>query len=174
MLKVFACLSFACTTQHMRSKLDPRSRKCIFLGYKIGTKGYILFDLKTREIFVSRHVIFHEQVFPFMPSLIHLTLSPAHQQHCAIFPLFLHLTLLTSLPYHHLTHHNMIYLLFTHLKNLFSLSQGTQPKLENFPLTCRIIILISLPLLHLNHLLTKVNCQFNIPYLLFYHITLFP
>ena len=35
------------------------------MGYKIGTKGYILFDLTTRSIFISRHAIFHEEIFPY-------------------------------------------------------------------------------------------------------------
>ncbi|MDO8005633.1 reverse transcriptase domain-containing protein, partial [Candidatus Phytoplasma australasiaticum] len=32
---------------------------------KIKIKGYILFDLKTKETFISRNVIFYEDVFPF-------------------------------------------------------------------------------------------------------------
>lgn len=36
-----------------------------FLGYKFGTKGYVVFDLHTRNIFISRNVIFHEHIFPY-------------------------------------------------------------------------------------------------------------
>ncbi|XP_019460152.1 PREDICTED: uncharacterized protein LOC109359913 [Lupinus angustifolius] len=46
-------------------KLDPRARKCIFLDHKTGTKGYLLFDLHNREIFLSRNVVFYEKLFPY-------------------------------------------------------------------------------------------------------------
>lgn len=36
-----------------------------FMGYPPGMKGYKLFDINNKEIFVSRDVIFHESVFPF-------------------------------------------------------------------------------------------------------------
>lgn len=40
-LKVFGCEAFA---HQSEGKLDPRSKKCIFLGYQEGTKGYRLWD----------------------------------------------------------------------------------------------------------------------------------
>ena len=43
-----------------RSKLDPKSRKCIFLGYADGVKGYRLWDPTARKVIVSRDVIFAE------------------------------------------------------------------------------------------------------------------
>ena len=73
-LKVFGCLAYACTEFVGRTKLDPRSRRCVYLGYKHGTKGDSLFDLTTREIFLSRDVVFFIS-FPQNPNRNHF-LSP--------------------------------------------------------------------------------------------------
>ncbi|PNX75766.1 peptide transporter PTR2, partial [Trifolium pratense] len=36
--------------------------------FRLGYKGYVLYDLSTREIFISRHVTFHEHVLPYPSS----------------------------------------------------------------------------------------------------------
>jgi len=68
-LKVFYCLAYARTANTGRTKLDSRSLKCVFLGYKSRTKGYVLYDLHFKYIFVTRNVIFHENIFPYSFSL---------------------------------------------------------------------------------------------------------
>lgn len=56
-LKIFGCPAYAHVSN---GKLDPRSVKCIFLGYSPGVKGYRLWNPHTSKIIVSRNVIFDE------------------------------------------------------------------------------------------------------------------
>nr|KYP46809.1 Retrovirus-related Pol polyprotein from transposon TNT 1-94 [Cajanus cajan] len=37
-----------------------------FLGFPTGSKGYVILDFQSREIFVLRNVIFYESIFPFV------------------------------------------------------------------------------------------------------------
>lgn len=75
-LKVFGYLTYDATIQSQRTNLDPRGRKCIFLGFKQGTKGVILLDLNNHDIFTSRNITHHEHIFPFNPNWKYY---PSHQ-----------------------------------------------------------------------------------------------
>ena len=56
-LKIFECPTYA----HVdNGKLEPRSMKCIFLGYKSSVKGYKLWCSETKKFVISRDVIFDE------------------------------------------------------------------------------------------------------------------
>ena len=64
-LRVFGCACYPNTTATAPHKLAPRSALCVFLGYSPDHKGYRCFDLTSRRVIISRHVVFDESVFPF-------------------------------------------------------------------------------------------------------------
>ncbi|KAG8501848.1 hypothetical protein CXB51_004653 [Gossypium anomalum] len=56
-LKIFGCPAYAHVSN---GKLEPRSIKCVFLGYKAGVKGYKLWCPENRKVVISRDVVFDE------------------------------------------------------------------------------------------------------------------
>ncbi|KAE8699518.1 hypothetical protein F3Y22_tig00110577pilonHSYRG00088 [Hibiscus syriacus] len=59
-LHVFGSIVHVMYNSQEISELDPKSRKCKFLGYGDGVKGYRLWDPTTRKVIISRDVIFVE------------------------------------------------------------------------------------------------------------------
>jgi len=56
-MRVFGCLTYYHVTE---SKLDPRARKSIFLGFNGGVKGYRLLCSELIKVILSRDVTFDE------------------------------------------------------------------------------------------------------------------
>ncbi|KAG7533176.1 Reverse transcriptase RNA-dependent DNA polymerase [Arabidopsis thaliana x Arabidopsis arenosa] len=65
-LRTFGCACFPTLRQYAHNKFDPRSLKCIFLGYTEKYKGYRCYYPPTGRVYLSRHVIFDESSFPFI------------------------------------------------------------------------------------------------------------
>ncbi|KAG8498693.1 hypothetical protein CXB51_005074 [Gossypium anomalum] len=64
-LKIFGCPAYA----HVNNgKLEPRSIKCVFLGYKAGVKGYKLWCPENRKVVISRDVVFDDET-AMLPNL---------------------------------------------------------------------------------------------------------
>ncbi|XP_020249272.1 uncharacterized protein LOC109826663 [Asparagus officinalis] len=65
LIRIFGSLCYANYRPRVKDKFGPRSRKCIFVGYPFGQKGWRLYDLERKVYFVSRDVIYVENNFPF-------------------------------------------------------------------------------------------------------------
>ena len=59
-LKIFGCLAYVHMQSGERSKLDSKSRKCVFLGFEKGVKGYRVWDPISKKTVTSKDVIFDE------------------------------------------------------------------------------------------------------------------
>ena len=46
--------------------MQPKSKPCVFLGYSTSQSAFQCYDHNTKKIFISRHVVFHESIFPFV------------------------------------------------------------------------------------------------------------
>lgn len=64
-LKVFGSLCYATSLTSGRTKFDSRARKGIFLAFQSHTKGVVIYDISSKNIFVSRQVVHHETIFPY-------------------------------------------------------------------------------------------------------------
>lgn len=63
-LRVLGCLCFT-TNLIKHEKFEPRAMRSVLLGYVAHQKGYMLLDLEHRVFFISKDVVFYEDVFLF-------------------------------------------------------------------------------------------------------------
>jgi len=59
-LRVFGCKAFVHVPRDERSKLDSKTRECIFIGYGFDEFGYRLYDPVQKKLVRSRDVVFFE------------------------------------------------------------------------------------------------------------------
>ena len=57
---MFGCIACVHVPDELRTKLDPKAEKCIFIGYSLEQKGYRCYNPVTRKLCVSRDVVFDE------------------------------------------------------------------------------------------------------------------
>ncbi|MCO5584664.1 hypothetical protein L7F22_038595 [Adiantum nelumboides] len=58
--KVFGCIAYVHVLDELRTKLDSKAKKCVFIGYSIEQKGSKCYNPVTRQVKVSRDVVFDE------------------------------------------------------------------------------------------------------------------
>lgn len=67
-LRTFGCLCYPLTPSLSIHKLQKRSQPCVFLGHPSNHRGYKCYDINSKTIILSRHVVFDETIFPFSQS----------------------------------------------------------------------------------------------------------
>lgn len=60
-LQIFYHVVYALIDSHNHRKLDDKSVKCVFIGYCVLSKAYILYNPVGGKIFVSRNIVFYEK-----------------------------------------------------------------------------------------------------------------
>ncbi|WVZ90565.1 hypothetical protein U9M48_036856 [Paspalum notatum var. saurae] len=65
LLRVFGCACWPNLRPYNKHKLEFRSKQCVFLGYSNSHKGFKCLDVSSGRVYISRDVIFDEEVFPF-------------------------------------------------------------------------------------------------------------
>lgn len=65
--RVFGCTVFLYTPRHERTKLDPCSKKCVFVRYATTQKGYRCFNRRTHHIHITMDCTFLETEYYYLP-----------------------------------------------------------------------------------------------------------
>lgn len=63
-MRIIGCLCCA-KKPDLHDKFSPKSVPVVLLGYSSTQKGYKLYDLESRNFFISRDVVFKENIFTF-------------------------------------------------------------------------------------------------------------
>ena len=60
-LKIWGCWAYVKRLEG--TKLEPKSDKCLFVGYPRETKGYYFYNPRENKVFVALHAVFLEKEF---------------------------------------------------------------------------------------------------------------
>jgi len=67
--KLFGCLCYPFLRSYNKIELDFRSQPCVIVGYSSKHKGYLCFHPSTDRVYIVKHVVFDETIFPY-PSMV--------------------------------------------------------------------------------------------------------
>ena len=59
--QIFGCVAHDHVPDQRRSKLDDKSRKCVFVGVNEESKAWRLYDSISKKIIVNKDVVFEEE-----------------------------------------------------------------------------------------------------------------
>ena len=59
-IRIFGAIAYVHNPDKKQQKLDPKSEKCILIGYSLEQKGYKCYNPSTLKVRVSRDVVFDE------------------------------------------------------------------------------------------------------------------
>ena len=62
-LRTFSYILYVHVDLGHRSKLDPKSKRCIFIGYSTGEYDYQFWDPENRKILRHKDVVFNEKMY---------------------------------------------------------------------------------------------------------------
>jgi hypothetical protein len=65
LLQIFGCACWPNLLPYNQRKLEFCSKECVFLGYSNMHKGFKFLDVSTYRIYISRDVVFDENIFSF-------------------------------------------------------------------------------------------------------------
>ena len=63
-LKTFGSPCYVSILISNRGKFESRAKKCLFLGFKFGFRGYVIMDLESKQIYVLRNITFFDHILP--------------------------------------------------------------------------------------------------------------
>src|SRR5258705_597362 len=66
-MRTFGCLAYVATPAERRTKLDPRAKEMVFIGYEPSSKAWRFWDRAAHRVVISRDAVFNELNFPFRP-----------------------------------------------------------------------------------------------------------
>lgn len=64
-LKSFGCLCYPYLRPYALNKLEKISLDCVFIGYCSAQKGYMCYNQQSKRLYISCHVDFEEDIFPY-------------------------------------------------------------------------------------------------------------
>jgi hypothetical protein len=68
----FGCRCFPYLRDYSKNKFGAKSYPCVFLGYSPTHKGYRCLHPPSKRVYLSRHVVFDETIFPYAnPKLLY-------------------------------------------------------------------------------------------------------